>query len=366
MTMIFEVVPFAQFSKDVTDGFIRVQTHPDYPNLSIANYTEKAQFDKHWNAATLNSRGLIYDSETWEVLARPFPKFFNYQEHDPRLFSLESEVTVTDKMDGSLGILFFYDDQPHIATRGSFASEQAQHATALFRERYPDFKPGEGYTALFEIIYPENRIVLNYKGMDDLVLLGSVYNQTGISFGPKYVATRGWKGPKTKVFKYSTFREALEAKPRKNAEGLVVTFTDSKRMVKLKQEDYVILHKTITGLNERTVWEALGEGKTIEDICALLPDEFHQWVSDIAHWLWGEQDVEVLSAQSRFAYMVKRLHEEYPDGWGRKEFAALAMEHPRASLLFMLLDGKEIHSTVWKSLKPGLDTPHTYNKEAAA
>ena len=30
------------------------------------------------------------------------------------------------------------------------------------------------WTYLYEIVYPENRIVLNYRGLHDLILLGAV------------------------------------------------------------------------------------------------------------------------------------------------------------------------------------------------
>ncbi len=368
--MIFELIPHSEFTAAVDGGYVRVQTHPDYPNLSIANYTEKAQFEKVWNKATLNARGLVFDNETWEVLARPFPKFFNYAEHDPRQFNLDAEVYVTDKMDGSLGILFFHDGQPHIATRGSFASDQARHATALFRERYADFVPGEGYTALFEIVYPQNRIVLDYQGVDDLFLLGSVGINTGTPFGPKYIATSGWKGPRTATLKYKTLREALAAPPRPNAEGIVVTFVDSKKMVKIKQEDYVALHKVITGLNARTVWEALGEGKSIAEICDPLPDEFHDWVRDIAYWLIGEQDLMVAHVKQVHEHILDVLNVPVGGVVERKAYAALATTPDRkeiSGLLFMLLDGKQIGSTVWKTLRPRADeTPNSSLAMSAA
>jgi putative RNA ligase len=39
-------------------------------------------------------------------------------------------------------------------------------------------------TVLVEIVYPANRIVLDYGGLDDLILLGAVDIATGRTFGP--------------------------------------------------------------------------------------------------------------------------------------------------------------------------------------
>jgi RNA ligase len=71
-------------------------------------------------------------------------------------------------MDGSLGILYKVDGKPYLATRGSFVSDQAVAGTAMLHERYGDYEFEDGFTYLFEIIYPENRIVIDYKGMSDL------------------------------------------------------------------------------------------------------------------------------------------------------------------------------------------------------
>src|SRR3954469_17993310 len=157
----------------VGGGYIRTQNHPSLP-LLIHNYTEKAQYENVWNAATLACRGLVV-SRDGRVLARPFAKFFNHGQPGAPELDLDGPVAVTDKADGSLGVLFPTPDGWAVATRGSFDSEQARHATKVWRSRYAgSFQPPEGLTLLFEIIYPGNRIVLDYGDLDDLVLLGAV------------------------------------------------------------------------------------------------------------------------------------------------------------------------------------------------
>src|SRR5689334_6486551 len=101
-------------------GEVNVSFHGD---LILFNYSQMAQFQRRWNWFERNSRGLILNVKTGEVVARPFAKFFNYGEEMP---ADDNEiVSITEKMDGSLGILYREDGQFKIATRGSFISDQA-------------------------------------------------------------------------------------------------------------------------------------------------------------------------------------------------------------------------------------------------
>ena len=86
-------------------------------DLLIWNYTPRVQFGKHWTEETLMARGLITDLEG-NVVARPFKKFFNLGEHQGDL-PIE-EFNVTEKLDGSLGIVYKRDGIPYLATRGRF------------------------------------------------------------------------------------------------------------------------------------------------------------------------------------------------------------------------------------------------------
>src|SRR5205085_2436932 len=105
-------------------GHVRGQRHPDRPYV-IYNYTEACQYAGAWTPVTLACRGLIVAESTGAVLARPYPKFFNHdQAHAPAL-RLDAPAAVTDKADGSLGILYRDGDTLAVATRGSFASDQA-------------------------------------------------------------------------------------------------------------------------------------------------------------------------------------------------------------------------------------------------
>lgn len=332
----------------IQQGYVSVRDHLEFP-LRIYNYTDKAQYDQVWNNVTMNCRGLIVDYDG-NIVARGFPKFFNYGQPGAAEIALDDVVQVTDKMDGSLGIMYQCPDGSYaIATRGSFHSDQAIFATNVLRTRYPGFQGIDGGTVLFEIVYPDNRIVLDYGDMADLVLLGSVNNETGRSYGPNNPMVYSWPGPKAEDFGSMTLAEALALPPRVNAEGIVVrSYTDG-AMLKYKQEDYVRLHRLVFGLSEKAVWEHLStHDGDISGMLEGLPDEFHGWVRGKAN--------DLTMMHSIIREKVWSLYNSMWPEYGildRKSFALAAYNYPEyRSYLFMCYDDKDISSAIWRSLKP--------------
>ncbi|GGH93895.1 RNA ligase [Arthrobacter liuii] len=332
---------------------VRVNDHPTEP-LRLFNYTELAQFQKAWNPVTRACRGLIINRETGDIIARPFPKFFNHGESASQPFSPNEPVTVTDKLDGSLGIIYPTSEGLAVATRGSFTSEQAVKAAAMLAQ-YPDWEPPAGITALFEIVYPSNRIVLDYGDYEGLILLGGVNIETGATLTPWDLE---WPGDRADVFPFNTYAEALTAPLRKNAEGYVVHFRTSDVRVKIKQDDYVALHRIVTGWNERTIWEQLSTGKTLDLLIDGLPDEFHRWATDVATSLEDSFDAHVAGAHAAHSAILDSL----PEGFERKEYAIATASYPSARpALFQLLDGRDISDWAWKQVYPTYETKDLTN-----
>ena len=337
----------------IEQGYVKRQHHPS-AELFIYNYTARTQFDRVWNDVTRACRGLITDF-SGHVVARPFTKFFNHGEiADGGMPS--GPVTVTDKLDGSLGILYPLGDGHAIATRGSFSSDQAVHATALFNERYAEvFRPDPAFTYLFEIIYPYNRIVVDYHGLDDLVLITAIETSTGRTV-PLERARLGWPGPVVTEFAFEDLAEALAADPRPNAEGLVVHFTADDSRLKLKQDEYVRLHRLVTDVSERRVWEALSEDHDISSWLEAVPDEFYDFVTTCRDRLTGEHALLCAEVTERYAALVSSL----PVGWTRKEFAnavSRITDWPLARALYLVLDDRPFEHLVWSALRPTEHVP---------
>jgi RNA ligase len=348
---IADILDAGLLDRMITDGYIRRQVHPALP-LSVLNYSEKAVIERQWNAATRQCRGLVYNHDTGEVVARPLPKFWNHGEAEAGELVLTERAVVFDKADGSLAVIFTTPDGPAVATRGSFASDQAVHATRMLRDRWPEWTPPAGVTVLAEIVYPGNRIVVDYGDLDTLILLAAVDIATGRTFGPEMVPD--WPGETIEQFTFATLAEAMAAPARDNREGFVVWFPDRDARVKIKYEAYIALHRAVTGLSARTVWEHLMTGMPLDELIAPLPDEFHDWVRGIADDIVRAcaNELERLTAE------FQKTTQAMPEGWtaadraGRKDFAMLAARHPDKWALFALLDGRDIGPEILKRARP--------------
>ena len=324
----------------------------------ILNYTDAAMWTPGaWESAAVRQcRGLIIDADDM-VVARPWSKFFNHGQAEAGALDLHAPVEVTDKLDGSLGILHLDRlGRPRVATRGSFMSEQAIHATEVLRRdgEEPTVRWPHGFTPLVEIIYPGNRIVCDYGDRDELVLLGGVWIETGEYVGPSEAADlTDWEGSHAKTFEFPTLADALAAPPRAGAEGLAVRYLNESRIIKIKQGDYVALHRIVTGLSERTVWEAICEGKAVTDVLEGLPDELHDWVRDVWANITTAADTIHADAHAEHEAIIRHLDPDH----GRREYAEVAKTRTGLTpYLFNILDDRDPRPAILKTLKPAGDT----------
>jgi len=345
MTKLSDLFDLALFEEMKGKGFVRVQRHPEFPNeLAIANYTNRTQINYLWNEVTTQCRGLIYHPETLEIIARPFKKFFNHDESKADKFMPDDEVEVFDKLDGSLGISYERPDGMWaIATRGSFTSDQAIWATQYLSNRIQDYPFGAGYTDLFEIIYPENRIVVSYD-FQGLVYLGTINVNTGeFGFEGEFfypTADRMYRG-KLRDFEF------LE---RENREGVVLVAKDGRR-AKMKYDEYVRLHRVVSRLSARSVWELMqGPDGDIESLVSQLPEEHATWAREVAQALRGQYfTMHMYITELAMKHDVKKRE--------RKE-VALALEGEPAwarAAIFRGLDNKSYTDVLWKNLRPRED-----------
>lgn len=160
-----------------------------------------------------------------------------------------------------------------------------------------------------------------------------------------------------------TFAEALAMPPRDNAEGLVLR-TDDGRMLKIKQSDYVALHRAISKLSARSIWEAMGEGATLDQIKFGMPEEFWDFIDMTYNELTEQQAMYIRAAHQTHTTVLAKLNHDYGEyGWSRKHYAALASQFSHRNLLFLLLDDRPLEGVVWKSLKPAHDGPFFKREE---
>jgi RNA ligase len=269
---------FSRLQKLIAEGYITRRKHPT-EDLWILNYTARAQYDRVWTPETKMCRGLVVN-ERWVIQARPWPKFFNWEEltEEQQAYRWglirDGHCRIADKMDGSLIIVFWYNGRWHCTTRGSFESEQAEMARAILAETlWVD--ANTTLTYLFELICPENRIVVDYGNERALYFLGAVDTSTGRDVWTDYVG----KFPSPQYHHPLTVMNKTWVEP--NTEGLVVAFEDGFRF-KMKTDEYKRLHKLLCHVTPKTIWEMLVQGEDPADLCEKVPDEFYKWVQETA------------------------------------------------------------------------------------
>jgi RNA ligase len=283
----------------------------------------------------MQCRGLIVHKDTKEIIARPFRKFFNYEEHTEKGDVLPNETPVVyAKFDGSLGILYFWEGVPYIATRGSFTSDQALWATEYIRKTNDWMELDKNYTHLFEIIYPENRIVVNYD-FSGLIHLASIHIETGKSIAPDS------NYPLVGSIPFTSYQD-IKALNTKNEEGFVFHYPQSDFRVKIKFDDYVKLHKVITGLSQIGIWEMLRDG--IDPYTQDIPDEMYSWLKEVVENL-RKQYKEIENDAKLVCEQAKQLE-------SRKEQALFITKHKNTGVIFSILDDKDYSQAIWKLIRP--------------
>lgn len=350
--LIDDLIDMDAVGAEITAGYVTERAHPEFPELRILNYTDRCQFDRHWTDITRLTRGIIYNAESRQVLARPFPKFYNYGEPEAGVLDLDAEPWgVLDKLDGSLGIQYTRPDGAQaIATRGSFVSEQAIWASQWFErcEAEEARVAPDGTTQLWEIIYPKNRIVVDYGIRAELVFLGWVHHATGTYDYP--IHPHLWEVSVPELFTPATVREAFALPPRPNVEGVVVWLDDS-RAVKVKQDDYVELHRIVSNLSVKEVWRQLRAG-TYDEFVVALPDEFHAWAQDTAAPLIA-QHRDIAYAASLWLDTLE--HKALTTRKDQALFITSKVPADMRGLVFSILDGKSIDDAVWRMVEPKAD-----------
>lgn len=324
----------------VAAGYINVQKHP-FADLYIYNYSKQATFDNMWNEATNQCRGIICDADM-NIVARPFEKFYNYEELIGKGVEIPNlPFEVFDKLDGSLGIMYFVEGVPYIATRGSFTSTQAEHANQVLNNKYSDKFDAldRTKTYLFEIIYPDHDscLVVDYGDTDDIFLIAVIDTETGEEYSTDdykhifNIATR-YDG----ITDYLKVREIFSGE---NKEGFVIKFANNFRM-KLKFEEYFRLHALMSNISDKSVLEAMMNG-TVEDTLNTLK-EFSE-----EKQIYYNSVVDKYT--KKFNEIVDTCKAEFRNGFeSRREAAEYYKTCTYPGIMFMMMDGRDYTSSVWR------------------
>lgn len=343
-------------------GLIRAVDSP-CGELILFNYTDQCTYERAWDEYTLQARGIIFEKATGKIVARPFGKFFNYEEqplsNERKLEITDGRYCLQEKLDGSLGIIYWWKDKWHVATRGSFTSDQAIKATEMM-SNYCFDRAVRDLTYLVEIIYPENKIIVPYGNSEKLVLLGIRRKDDGFFLPHEWLWGHGdglhmSVAPKINL----SMAAALAAKEHipYTQEGWVAVFQDGFRL-KIKGDEYLRIAKFKANLSPLAVWEALMEDK-YEQLQEGCPDEcldelkaIHQRIHDdwtILTDYYVNHSLAILWESDRKTVALQI--QERPE-WVRSAlFSRLSGKgHPAKLLLKLLRPTNNVCAAVWDVL----------------
>lgn len=247
--------------------------HPNGCSVFCYMYATPETFN---NAFARECRGITFDP-SGKILARSLHKFFNVGEKEftlPHNLDWSNVDRVMDKRDGSMITAMVLNDNIVVKTKKSFETEQASNALKFIQE-FPNYEMfiryvcAFGYTPTFEWTSPKNRIVLDYKS-DELVLLHIRHNVTGQYLKPENYGN-DFNIPvveydKPEISDHKQFLDSIKAGTM--TEGKIIQFNDGE-MVKIKTDWYCSLHHSVTFLRVRDVAEAVLL-ETVDDLKAQM------------------------------------------------------------------------------------------------
>ena len=379
-TPYFTEEEFAELQQRIDDGFISKNKHPEFP-IYIYNYTKHTQFEWYWDKYTIQCRGLILHEDGY-LISKGFDKFFTYQQLiDMDMLDqipMDEPFVVSDKLDGSLGVSYFWEGQMYVATRGSFVSEMAIEANDILRdnvERSIFNNVGavfqEKYTYMFEIIYPDNKIVVDYDGDRKLVLLAVYNNETRKEediYDDSFDFTRFFI-ELAERFDVDDWRD-LADDDKENKEGYVVHFLHSDYRVKMKLEWYTKLAYMYQNFSKLGVWKILRDAKDMGDRTVTtylndvvkdldIHDEFYPILEGFVAELHSEYYAIEDKAHHDHALHIAYMEKQYGMGYSKKDFAMEAFDlydKKTASYILAVYNNKNMRPSIIREIRPtGID-----------
>jgi len=224
--------------------------HRELP-LVLLNYSQTAhnllyEFPEAWTPVLRLCRGIVFDRDG-KLVALPFPKFFNYGEHPETQKLPNLPFEATRKHDGHLGIIFEYDGQLLVTTRGDFHSPTSLIANEMLKRYIKENGWQNIYptkiTTLVEIIHPETKVYLEYEGKKYFTAIGAYNIKTLKDCNHKQLQELAAKLglPVTELWTGKSLKELvafMKDRSVTNREGYVVRLSNGLR-VKFKFVTYI-------------------------------------------------------------------------------------------------------------------------------
>jgi RNA ligase len=242
----------------------------------------------------------------------------------------------------------------------------AIEANKWLRTIYKDVEFDPRYSYNFEIIYPENRIVVDYGDKRGLVLLAVMDNETrrekriySEEFDDLVMGT-GIK--RVKIYsEYSDLKEIMRAfKDEKNFEGFVVHFIHNNFRVKMKLDWYKQISYVMQNFTKKTIWKMFRDGKDVAEIVKDIDDEFYPMVKVYVDELTDEYNTILKDSKLLYDKFIEYMNDKYHGNFTEKWFAIELNQFTENKWDFgclMLLHKNRVPSKmIWSKIEPVVST----------
>jgi hypothetical protein len=336
----------------IENNLIIANKHLDH-DIWILNYTPKTAAKNLWDDYTISSRGLVIDSDG-NILARPFKKFKNIEDYDNDSFPKNFEVF--EKIDGFMIMLFYYEKAKEwiVASKYSFISEQAKTAKQILDCKLKQIELKKNHTYIFELIHPNNRVIVDYGDLVDLILLSRIETKNGVEI--YFDDLVGYYSKYFNVVKKIKLKETndifdLKTQNIENKEGYVIRFENGFRF-NIIFEEYEKIKLLINNISKLTIWNYLKNGMGIEDIMNKIPNNYHSIIqNEKNNFNFSYNEIEK-SALKEF-YRIYHINEIK----NRKEFSIEATKSKYMLILYQMFDKKNYDDIIWEQIKPKNSEP---------
>jgi hypothetical protein len=293
---------------DIPPKYLNVTTNDE--GLNLVKYSRLAQYHYAWgNFPQLRqARGHVVTS-SGEYVARPFDKFFNYQEAECEI-DWSKPYKLYEKLDGFLLIVYYYNGRWRVNSSGSFDSIYSRWGESVIIS--PEFKElaDKAKTYCFEGLHSDGQIVIKYQGDNRVVLLGARNNESGQHFLPEVLEI-------SHLFELphnygSIDKTELLAMDVEGREGFIV-YQDNKPVGKIKFDNYVRLHSYITNVSHRAIHAAWAENR-LNEYLEDIPDEAYVFVHNYLDNILYPQ-LDQIKEEFIKILLEAKTQQEKPFGW---------------------------------------------------
>jgi hypothetical protein len=306
-----------------------------HPSLPLVGFKYSQIDSPKADPVVLASRGTVLEKDTWNLVAQPFFRFFNYGEQETDKKFVFPGSSAFAKEDGSLMIVYNYNENWHVNTSGSFGIQECGFSGKtwgqLFWEtsKLDKSKLDPKNTYIFELCTVWNKIVRMYPE-PKTPLTGVIETATLHDYPNPWVKAVGEElgvGYPALVY-FSSIQEVHDCLTQTSAkdptfEGLVLRDMNGLR-VKIKTDTYLALHHMADNGN-------LGNPKYI--VKYLLKGEKDEIITYFPELKAKIEDVEATLNTHKQALLA--LWEETKGIVAQKDFAlAIVGNTPFTGILF--------------------------------